>query len=277
MQLIPIHTPVLKRGDDIAAILAQSERIRPGDIVVVSSKAVATVEGAATDLGARSPSPDAERYAKTTGRTAPFMQAVLDETARLNGSVRGTCPGALLTEVTPQGFPHGTILTANAGMDQSNIEDGFAIGWPRDPVASARKLKEHLEALITPTSSASSESSDSSDSSQHNPQPPPALAVILTDSACRPRRWGVTAFALVSAGLDPLLPQKGARDLFDKELRITTEAVADQLATAANMVMGNAGQRIPAVIIRDHGYPLSGFEGWVPGIEPEEDLFRGVI
>ncbi|MEK7218532.1 MAG: coenzyme F420-0:L-glutamate ligase [Patescibacteria group bacterium] len=278
MQLIAIHTPILRPGDDIAAALAQSERIRPGDIIVVSSKAVATVEGAAADLRALSPSPDARRYAEATGRSALFMQAVLDETARLHGTVRGTCPGALLTQVRPQGFPHGTILTANAGMDQSNVPDGFAIGWPRDPVASARELRNKLISTACHPELRRGSTRDVVqswfDGAHHDT---PSLAVLLTDSACRPRRWGVTAFALASAGLDPLLPQKGERDLFGSELRITTEAVADQLATAANAVMGNAAQRIPAVIIRDHGFPFRDFVGWVPGIEPEEDLFRGVI
>ena len=77
----------------------------------------------------------------------------------------------------------------------------------------------------------------------------------------------------MSSGLDPLLSQKGKTDLFGKPLKITTEAVADQLATAANFLMGNAAQSIPAVIIRDHGLTLSDWEGWIPGIEPEKDLF----
>ena len=73
------------------------------------------------------------------------------------------------------------------------------------------------------------------------------------------------------------MPQKGKQDLFGKELKITTEAIADQLATAANTLMGNASQSTPIVIIRDHGIPLSDFAGWVPGIEPSADLFRGIL
>ena len=103
------------------------------------------------------------------------------------------------------------------------------------------------------------------------------IAIIVTDSCCRPRRLGVTAFALVAAGLDALVSLKGRDDLFGKKMRITTEAVADQLATAANMLMGNEAQAVPAVIVRDHGMELSEFAGWVPGIEPEEDLFRGIV
>ncbi|MDD4318703.1 MAG: coenzyme F420-0:L-glutamate ligase [Candidatus Peribacteraceae bacterium] len=255
MQLFPIPTPILKKGDDLARIFAEHAAFLEGDVVVVSSKAVATVEGAAVDLRPVQPSDEAVRWAKETGsRTAAFLQATLDETKRLNGRVVGACPGAILTEVVPAGFPHGTILTANAGMDESNVEKGWAVGWPRDPVASAGSLRRALEK-----------------------ETGGRIAVILTDSCCRPRRWGVTAFALTAAGIDPLRPQEGKEDLFGRKLRITTEAVADQLATAANYLMGNAGQSVPAVIVRGHGLPLSDFEGWVPGIAPDEDLFRGVI
>ena len=105
----------------------------------------------------------------------------------------------------------------------------------------------------------------------------PLIAVILSDSCCRPRRWGVTAYALAVAGIDPLHDQKGAHDLYGREIRITQEAVADQLATAANMLMGNADASTPAVIMRDHKTPLSDYEGWVPGIAREEDLFAGLL
>jgi len=83
----------------------------------------------------------------------------------------------------------------------------------------------------------------------------------------------VTAFALVVSGFDPLVSKIGERDLFGRELTMTVEAVADQLATAANMIMGNAAESRPATIIRNHGIPFTDFEGWVPGISKEEDLF----
>lgn len=82
------------------------------------------------------------------------------------------------------------------------------------------------------------------------------------------------AFALVCDGIDPVKSEVGRKDLFGKPLRFTLEAVADQLATAANFVMGNADQSVPAAIIRDHGLALGNFSGWVDGIDPDEDLFR---
>ncbi len=253
MELIPIKTRKIVVGDDVASVLEEStERdqrsaIRDQDILVVSSKAVATAEGRIIDLSKLTVSSEAKECAKKCGLSEKFCQAVLEETAFRSGKVVSSCPGALLTELVPRGFPKGSILTANAGLDQSNIAEGFAVGWPADPAQSVRRLRTELV---------------------------PRCAVILSDSCCSPRRLGVTAFALAVSGLDPVQNQKGKLDLFGKPLRITTEAIADQLATAANFLMGNAGQGVPAVVIRDHGLPLSNFEGWVEGIAKEEDLFR---
>lgn len=265
MHLIPIRTPVIRNGDDVAAILRSSADIQNGDIIVISSKAVTTAEGDAVDLSSCSISPEALEWAEKTGRSPAFMQAVLDETKRLNGTVTGHCPGALLTEVRPHGLRIGSIFAPNAGMDESNIDTGFAVGWPTDPVASARAIQESF--LPSP----------GRENSREGEGRGVRVAVIIGDSCCRPRRLGVTAFALTVSGFDPLKSEVGSSDLFGHELRVTVEATADQLATAANALMGNADQSTPAVIIRDHGIPLSGFSGWVDGIEPEEDLFKSVI
>ena len=280
MLLIPIHTPLLKSKDDLASILMNAAQIEPGDIIVISSKAVATVEGGAIDLSKMHPSEDAKKWSMKTGRSPAFTEATLMEMKRLHGNIIGDCPGALLTEVQPEGLPAGTILTANAGLDESNVEKDRAMGWPREPLESARRLREELmkEMRTQRTqkthrtqkilSSASSSSSLSSSSS---------IAIIISDSCCHPRRLGVTAFALVAVGMDPIINLIGREDLFGKKMRITTEAVADQLATAANMLMGNEAQSLPAVIVRDHGLPLSDFEGWVPGIETNDDLFQKIL
>ena len=250
VEIFPLHTPTLKSGDDLVALLMQATAFADGDILVLSSKAVATVEGAAIDLRAVKPSKEARMWAERCGKSPEFRQAILDETKRLHGKVAGGCPFAMLTELRPDGFPEGSLLVPNAGLDQSNVPEGFCIGWPVDPLASVRAIRSALE----------------SKTKKH-------VAVILSDSCCRPRRLGVTAFALVASGLDPLASQIGRKDLFGRELTMTVEAVADQLATAANAVMGNADQSTPAAIIREHTIPLSDFEGWVPGITREDDLF----
>jgi len=253
MKILPIHTPTLKENNNLIEILSKNTPFEENDILVISSKAITTVEGTRIDLTKITVTPEAKEWAKRSGRSAAFRQAVLDETERLHGRVAGGSSIAMLTELKPDNMK-GALLVPNAGLDQSNVPDGFAIGWPLDPVASARTLRDHLQKKIGKR-----------------------LAVVVSDSCCRPRRWGVTAFALVACGLDPLSSQIGRKDIFGRPLTMTVEAVADQLATAANAVMGNADQSIPAAIIREHGLILSDFEGWVPGIEPEEDLFQGTL
>ncbi|MBI2117330.1 coenzyme F420-0:L-glutamate ligase [Candidatus Peregrinibacteria bacterium] len=279
MLLLPIHTRLLENGDDLISLLQKSTPVSDGDILIISSKAVATVEGAAIDLRQITPSNNAEKWSKACGRSAAFCQAVLDETKRLHGEVVGTCPGALLTELRPDGLTEGTIFAANAGLDQSNVADGFAIGWPRDPVASVQKLRMAIEKslLVGSLARCSSQKKRTTSNQQPATQNNHCIAVIVSDSCCIPRRRGVTAHALAVSGIDPLHSEMGNVDLFGKPLRITIEARADQLATAANILMGNAGQGVPAAIIRDHGIPLTRFEGWVPGIEPENDLFRALL
>jgi len=244
VELLPIQTPILRPGDDLAAILLKYGTIQSDDIVAVSSKAVATVEGRRIDYKNIRPTPEAHAWAARCGGSPEFRQAILEETARMNGTILPGCPQAMLTELKPGGFPEGVLLAANAGLDESNVQSGCCIGWPIDPVRSVQLLHKQLH-----------------------------TAVLLTDSTCRPRRLGVTALALTVSGFDPLRSLIGMKDLFGKDLRLTQEAVADQLATAANMLMGNAGESVPAMIIRNHGIPFSNFEGWVPGIAPKDDLF----
>ena len=249
MQLLHIKTPIIKEGDDLASVIAAHADIEDQDIIVISSKVIARSEGAAIHLNAIDVTDEGREWASKCGRSPEFRQAVLNETARMNGTVLGGCANAMLTELKPDGLREGSLLVANAGLDESNIEEGLAIGWPRDPVISANTIKQALQ----------------------------GRAVLITDSCCRPRRIGVTAITLVTCGIDPLESQKGKKDLFSKELKMTREARADQLATAANFLMGNADESIPAVIIRDHGLPFSDFCGWVPAIEPQEDLFAGIL
>jgi len=249
MLLIPVPTRKLKKGDPLGAILTRDAGFNSGDILVISSKAIATTEGSALDIHSLVASQEASVWSQKTGRSPEFCEAVLQETKRLNGRVAGHCTGALLTEVKPEGLAKGTILTANAGLDESNVAGGEAIGWPHHPDTYAEHLRRELGGNI---------------------------AIIVSDSNCRPRRIGVTAFALAVSGIDPFRSEVGSADLFGKNLSMTVESTADQLATAANMLMGNAAQSIPVVIARDHGLTLSDFTGWVDGIEPTEDLFRAL-
>lgn len=269
MEIIPVRSPLLKSGDDLAAIIAK-EALQPGDILVISSKALATIEGVEIQLPDGTPTKQVKTWAAQTGLPASFIEAVITETERLNGTIVGACPGALLTELRPTGFPHGTLLVPNAGLDRSNVKDGYAIGWPHDPVKSLRTLRSGIQVQMSEKRKVKREINTDSLFSFH-------FSLVLSDSCCVPRRLGVTAFALACSGIDPFKSLIGGTDAFGNTMRITQEAVADQLATAANMVMGNADQRTPMAIVRNHGYTLSEYEGWVPGIEPGEDLFRDIF
>jgi coenzyme F420-0:L-glutamate ligase / coenzyme F420-1:gamma-L-glutamate ligase len=212
-------------------------------------------ENGLIDLRIVAPSDEAKSIGDQIHRDPKFVEVVLRETKRLNGKVSGTSGSELLTSLRPCGMSEGSLLVPNAGLDQSNVPPDTAIGWPVDPMNSALQLKNGLE--------------------QRSGKQP--LAVVVSDSACRMGRMGVTAIALTVAGFSPLVSMIGHTDLYGKPLKITVEALADQLATAANLIMGNANQSIPAVVIRDHGLTLSEDVGWVNGIDPEEDLFRDVM
>jgi coenzyme F420-0:L-glutamate ligase/coenzyme F420-1:gamma-L-glutamate ligase len=241
----------------LVSLFAASVALEDGDILAVSSKAAAAAEGAVIDLATLTASAEAKAWddrLQRPHRNPAFRQAILNETHRLNGELKEGCPMAMLAEVRPDGLPEGTILSANAGLDLSNTPEGTAIGWPVDPVATARSIRIAFAERFGVQ-----------------------IGVLLTDSCCRPRRRGVTAIALTVSGFAPLMSEIGKPDLFGRPMQMTEEAVADQLATAANAVMGNAAQSIPAAVIRDHGIALTPFDGWVPGIEPEEDLFKGAL
>ena len=275
MLLLPIHTPIIHPGDDLAKIIAAEAHkqhapgIHSGDILVISSKVVATAESRIIDLSSITPSAEAQALSAACKKNPQFCEAVLREMRRMHGQSGRICPGAIFTEVKPGGLPEGTILIANAGLDGSNAPQGHAIGWPADPVASARRLRESCTRLLVDSNKQINEQTNKREKAQ--------IAVVLSDSCLHPRRSGVIALALTVSGFDPIRSCIGERDLYGREMKITREALADQLAVAANMLMGNVAESTPAVIVRDHAVPLTDFEGWVPGIAPEEDLFGTLL
>lgn len=255
MRILPVRTRLLSAGDDLAQIIAESVDLEPGDIIVVSSKVAATAEGASVKLSDLTPSVASQKLLADYKKSPEHREFLFREIMKMNGSVIRTTESVVLTELKPDGLD-GSLLVPNAGIDESNIEKGWIIGWPKDPVETVRKLRASLSKHLKCKK---------------------GIAVILSDSGLSPRRSGVTAFALTVAGIDPLHDRRGTLDLFDREMLLTVEAVADQLATAANFVMGNADESTPAAVIRDHGLALSDFEGWVPGIERERDIYNGIV
>jgi len=240
--VIEIHPveglPEIGEGDDVAALIAGAATLEDGDVVVVAQKAVSKAEGRTVRLGEVVPSPEARAIAED--HDPRQMEVVLGESARI---VRRR--GSLVIAETRHGF-----VCASAGVDASNApEPGTLVLLPIDPDASAARLRERLRELTGRT-----------------------VGVLVTDSFNRPWRLGSTDVAIGAAGIPVLLDLRGRRDRTGYELRVTEIAVADEIAGAAELVMGKTAG-VPVAIVR--GLELAG-EGVARDLvrAAELDLFR---
>jgi coenzyme F420-0:L-glutamate ligase / coenzyme F420-1:gamma-L-glutamate ligase len=201
--------PEVREGDDLAALIAEVAEFEGGDVLVVAQKVVSKAEGRVVRLDDVEASEQAKELA--ADRDPRGLEVILGEAVRL---VR-TRPPLVIAE-TRHGF-----VCASAGVDHSNAgAAGTLVLLPLDPDASARRLADRL-----------------------------GVAVIISDSFGRPFRQGTTDVAVGVAGLAPLLDLRGVRDSAGYELRTTTIAVADEIAAAAELVMGKT-RGIPAAIVR---------------------------
>jgi coenzyme F420-0:L-glutamate ligase / coenzyme F420-1:gamma-L-glutamate ligase len=234
--------PEVGEGDDVAALVAEAAESGPGledgDVVVIAQKIVSKAEGRVLSLAAVEPSRFAE--AVSAGRDPRQTEVILHEAARI---VRLRPP--LLIAETHHGF-----VCASAGVDASNAPaPETVVLLPLDPDASAERIRARLAELKGRT-----------------------VAVLVKDSFGRAWRQGTTDVAIGAAGLQVLLDLRGKRDPTGYELHATTIAVADEIAGAAELVMGKTA-RIPAAIVR--GLELSGNGTGRDLIMPSDrDLFR---
>ncbi|OPY51122.1 MAG: Coenzyme F420:L-glutamate ligase [Methanosaeta sp. PtaU1.Bin112] len=212
--------PIIKQGDDIASLVKSLFNFQDGDVLCLASTIVAKSEGRFRELEDYHPSSRAAAIARNTGKDPRFVQAVLDESADI-----------LLDRpfmLVQTRFGH---VGVNAGIDQSNVGADRILLLPEDPAGSAERLRARLGK---------------------------DCAVIITDTCGRPFRSGVAGVAIGWAGIAPLRDWRGVRDLHGKALEITLEAVVDEIAAMANMLMGEAGDGTPAVVFRGLQYPRSG-------------------
>jgi coenzyme F420-0:L-glutamate ligase/coenzyme F420-1:gamma-L-glutamate ligase len=239
------HMPYVKKGDDVAAFILKALReqkleLRDGDVVVVTEKIVARAEGREVELSSVTPSREAERLAKVTGKDPRLVQLILEEAKE----VLAVGENFIIVE-TKHGF-----VCANAGIDQSNVEEGKVKLLPADPDKSAREIKSKLEAATGKK-----------------------VGVIITDSFGRSFRLGSVGIAIGCAGVIALWDRRGERDLLGRELQVTRVAVADNIASAANLVMGEGSEGIPVAIVR--GLSVLGDGSARDLIRPKEnDVFR---
>jgi coenzyme F420-0:L-glutamate ligase/coenzyme F420-1:gamma-L-glutamate ligase len=239
LRILPLlGWPEVREGDDLAERVASSAELEDGDIVVLAQKVVSKAEGRVVRLDDVEPS---ERARELAGDEDPRrIEAILQESVRV---VRSRPP--LVIAETRHGF-----ICASAGVDSSNApEEGTIVLLPVDPDASAARVRERLRDLTGRT-----------------------VGVVVSDSFGRPWRAGTTDVALGAAGIRPLLDLAGQRDRAGYELRHTQIAVADEIAGAAELVMGKM-DGIPGAVLR--GLDLAG-EGTAQElvITPERDLFR---
>jgi coenzyme F420-0:L-glutamate ligase/coenzyme F420-1:gamma-L-glutamate ligase len=231
--------PEVSVGADLGDLVAQSHKLQVGDVVVLAQKVVSKAEGRVVRRDELEPSARALELAGPDG-DARHVEAILRESVRV---VRTR--GAFVIAETRHGF-----VCASAGVDASNApEPGTLVLLPLDPDASARRIRERIRELTG-----------------HE------VAVIVSDSFGRPWRQGTTDIAIGVAGLAPLLDLRGTNDAAGYELRSTQIAVADELAGAAELVMGKSSG-IPGAVIR--GYAAAGDGSASELVMPaDRDLFR---
>jgi coenzyme F420-0:L-glutamate ligase / coenzyme F420-1:gamma-L-glutamate ligase len=233
-------------GADLAAIIVgaaerQGLPFERGDILIVTQKIVSKAEGRLVDLQTVTPSPFAEQIARAQDKDPQLVEVILRETRRVVKMDQRT----LITETR-----HG-LVCANAGVDESNVAGERTVALlPVDADASARALRQALTDRIGVD-----------------------VAVIISDTFGRPWREGFVNVAVGVAGMEPLKDYRGMPDTEGRILQATALAVADELASAAELVMGKLDQ-IPAAIVR--GYSYTPGEGAATQLvrPPEKDLFR---
>ena len=235
--------PEIRPGDDLNRLIrdAVAGNLRTGDVLVVTHKIVSKAEGRLVDLGTVEPSALARDYATRYGKDPRRIEVVFRESRRVVRMDRG-----IVISETPHGF-----VCANAGVDASNIPDEDVVCLlPVDPDASASRLRDALAE-----------------------NPGVEVAVVISDSFGRAWRHGITDVAIGVSGMDPVADYRGLDDPHGYLMEASVLAVADELAAAAELVMGKT-EGIPLAVIRGYSYspaPGNARELLMP---PERDMFR---
>ncbi len=250
LMLIPLTgIPLIKPGDDLGALVAAAANtaglsLQDGDILVVTQKIVSKAEDRFVWLRDVTPSPRAIELAEVTGKDPRLVEVILWDTAEV---IRAS-QNVLIVQ------HHLGFISANAGVDHSNVsaEADTVLRLPEDPDQSARRMRTRLRELTGA-----------------------APAVIINDSHGRPWREGTVGVAIGVAGLVPVQDLRGRPDLFGFRLQYTTVGFADQIAAAASLVMGQADEAQPVVLVRGLAYEPGEEASARQILRPREtDLFR---
>lgn len=222
MQVLAIKTPLIRPRDNLVKIVLEAMKkqgleFSDGDILAVASKIVSLAEGRLVKLSDVKPSNKARHLAKKYSLNPAFAELIINEANHVVGGVKK----AVLTL-------NDNVFTVNAGIDNKNAPEGYAVLWPKNPQESAERIRKEIAHRVGKR-----------------------LGVLIIDSTVEPLRWGTRGLAIGVASFEPVKDYRRTRDLYDKKIIITLHAVADDLASAAHLVMGEAGERTPAAIIRE--------------------------
>jgi len=228
MQLFGVSTKLIKPGDNLVKIILealdkQKLEIQDGDLLAIASKVVATVEGRLKKLSSMEPSAKAKKLAKQYDLEPSFVEIVLQESKLIYGGVSK----ALLTL-------RDNVLTANAGVDQKNVSKGYVALWPKNSQKSAEKIRKEIEKRTGKK-----------------------VGVLIIDSRVTPLRMGTTGIALGMAGFEPVKDYRLDKDLYGNSIYITRHAIADDIASAAHLMMGESREQTPVILVRNAPVKLS--------------------
>lgn len=241
MQIIPISIEKeIEPSDDISQLIIDSEEIHNGDILVIAQKIISKHEGRIVNLSSVVPSLLAEGISSQYEKNPHIVELILNESKQI---IR--MDGGILIVETNNGF-----ICANAGIDESNVKDGFATLLPLNSDISAEHIRNEILKKTNKT-----------------------VSVIISDTFGRPFRMGQTNCAIGISGMTPILDYAGTKDSFGKTLRVTAIAIADEICSAAELVMKKT-TNCPVAIVR--GLDFKNEHSTIRNlIRPQnEDLFR---
>ena len=241
IQIIPVKIQKdIVPNDNLVDLVLESTEIQDGDILVFSQKIVSKSEGRILSLSSVNPSLLANGISSSYNKDPRLVELILSESKRIVRMENG-----IIIVETNHGF-----VCANAGIDESNVQDGYATLLPEDPDRSANLLKEKIEQKTGKN-----------------------IAVIISDTFGRPFRLGQTDVAIGVAGIEPILDYSCKPDTFAKIMQVTAIAIADEICAATELVMGKV-EKCPVAIVRNYKFDFSNTKIQNLLRPKHEDLFR---
>jgi len=241
LEIIPVNfKKEIQSGDKLADLISSKIKLQDGDILVISQKIISKQEGRIVNLSLVIPSILAVGLASEYQKNPQVVETILSETKRIVRMENG-----ILISETKHGF-----ICANAGVDESNVEEGYATLLPEDPDKSAKNLQEQIQNKTGKK-----------------------IVVIISDTFGRPFRMGQTNCAVGISGIEPIIDYAGTKDDFDRVLRVTAIAIADELCAASELVMGKT-LRCPVAIVRNYNFDQKPSTVQKLIRPKEQDLFR---